>query len=296
MKTRNLGKTGLSVSVIGVGTWQFGGEWGKDYNQAEVDAILDTAHECGINLIDTAECYGDHLSERMIGDYLRRRNREEWIVATKFGHFFHAFLSRTDAFQADRVRHQLDASLKALKTDFIDLYQFHSGPDEAFHNDRLWTVLEKEKQAGKIRFLGCSLNKSTLIQAEDAPLYGVEVIQVLYNRLDRTAEEMHFPAAEKHHLGVLARVPLASGLLTGKYHPGHRFEANDVRFRMDDKVLDQQLTEVEAVLVEEIPQGMDPAQWAIAWCLRDRRVTAVIPGCKDPDQVMRNAGAARLIA
>src|SRR5262245_3138892 len=96
MRYRVLGSTGLRVSVIGVGTWQFGGEWGHIFSQDEVDAILDQACELGINLIDTAECYGDHLSERLIGDYLRRRDRSKWIIATKFGHRFHTFMNRTD--------------------------------------------------------------------------------------------------------------------------------------------------------------------------------------------------------
>lgn len=294
MQYRILGSTSLSTSVIGIGTWQFGGEWGVNFTQAAVDTIIDTAEECGINLIDTAECYGDHLSERLIGDYLLRHDRSKWIIATKFGHQFNDFLNRTDAFQAEKVRDQLDASLRALKTDYIDLYQFHSGPDEAFHNDKLWTLLDKEKQAGKIRFLGCSLNKTTQIQAEQAAQHGIEAIQVLYNRLDRSAENRHLPAAEKDNLGVLARVPLASGLLTGKYREGHHFEANDVRSRVKREDLDRQLEEAQQIIREEVPEGTDPAQWAIAWCLRRPVVTAVIPGCKDPRQVRGNAAAAEL--
>ena len=133
MKFRLLGRSGLKVSVVGVGTWQFGGEWGHDFTQAEVDAILDQAEECGINLIDTAECYGDHLSERFIGDYLSRRQRSKWIVATKFGHCYPAGQAKkAEAFSAAAVRQQLEASLRALKTDFVDVYQFHSGTDAEF--------------------------------------------------------------------------------------------------------------------------------------------------------------------
>src|SRR5271165_3981440 len=111
MLYRILGKTGLRVSVIGVGTWQFGGEWGRAFSQAEVDAILDQAAELGINLIDTAECYGDHLSESFIGDYLARHDRSRWVVATKFGHHFNRFMDRTEVFSAADVRRQLEASL-----------------------------------------------------------------------------------------------------------------------------------------------------------------------------------------
>ena len=122
MLYRTLGITGLRPSVIGVGTWQFGGEWGVDFTQPQVDAILDAAAESGINLIDTAECYGpDHLSEKFIGDYLSRRDRSRWIVATKFGHHFNSFLNRNDDFSIAGVEKQLNDSLKALRVETIDL-------------------------------------------------------------------------------------------------------------------------------------------------------------------------------
>ena len=123
MRYRILGKTGLRVSVIGVGSWQFGGEWGVNFTQPQVDAILDAAADCGVNLIDTAECYGpDHLSEKFVGDYLSRRDRSRWIVATKFGHHFKSFLNRDDDYSIAGVQAQLDASLKALRVETIDLY------------------------------------------------------------------------------------------------------------------------------------------------------------------------------
>lgn len=160
MKYRKLGSTGMNVSVIGLGTWQFGGEWGKDFTQAEVDAMLDKAGELGINLIDTAECYGDHLSEKFIGDYLARRKRENWVVATKFGHHFQGHLQREQLWRAEDVLKQLDDSLRALQTEYVDLYQFHSGTDEQFDNDKLWSMLDRQKQAGKIRHLGVSISAS----------------------------------------------------------------------------------------------------------------------------------------
>ncbi len=234
MRYRILGKTGLRVSVIGLGTWQFGGEWGRDFTQTEADAILDAAAECGINFIDTAECYGpDHLSERRIGDYLSRRDRSQWIVATKFGHRFNGFLNRDDDFTVAGVAEQLEASLRALRVETIDLYQFHSGTDEFFRSDALWDFLARQKRAGKIRHLGVSiLQKGSELQAREAARYGAEALQVLYNRLDRRAEEMYFAIAQRDHLGVLARVPLASGLLSGKYKSNPVFPANDVRARM----------------------------------------------------------------
>ncbi len=175
MRYRILGKTGLRISVIGVGTWQFGGEWGVNFSQPQVDAILDDASECGINLIDTAECYGpDHLSEKFIGDYLARRDRSRWLVATKFGHRFNSFMDRNDDYSIAGVRQQLDASLKALRVETIDLYQFHSGPDECFQDEKLWSFLAEQKHAGKIRHLGISiLGKGSELQAREAAKYGV---------------------------------------------------------------------------------------------------------------------------
>ncbi|WP_055106963.1 aldo/keto reductase [Paenibacillus ihumii] len=296
MKYRRLGKTELNVSVIGIGTWQFGGEWGMQFNQGEVDAILDKGQECGINLVDTAECYGDHLSESFIGDYMSRRKREDWIIATKFGHHFHERFTRTDVFDAEDVLKQLDASLKALKTDYIDVYQFHSGPDKVFDNDQLWTMLDKQVQAGKIRHLGTSIGSNdNLHQTDASSLVNSKVIQVVYNRLDRVPEERVFPSCERQDLGVLARVPLASGFLSGKYKPGAQFDATDVRHRQDAEAVRRKLEEVERIRREEVPAGVDMAQWALAWCLKNPIVSSVIPGCKSPEQVASNASAADLV-
>ena len=296
MRYRILGRTGLRTSVIGVGTWQFGGEWGRDFSQVEADAILDAAAECGINFIDTAECYGDHLSERLVGDYLSRRDRSRWLVATKFGHHFNSFMNRTDDFSVAGVRRQLEASLKALHVGTIDLYQFHSGSDALFQNQELWTMLAEQVRAGKIRQLGVSiLQKGSELQAREAATFGVTALQVFYNRLDRRAETLYFPHAQRDQLGVLARVPLASGLLSGKYKPGTTFAANDVRATFDAEKLKRDLAEVERLQKEEVPPGVPMAQWAMAWCLKNPMVSVLIPGCKNPEQVRANASAAELV-
>ncbi|HRT56483.1 MAG TPA: aldo/keto reductase, partial [Candidatus Paceibacterota bacterium] len=194
MRYRILGRTGLRVSVIGVGTWQFGGEWGRDYDQSQADAILDAAAEAGINLVDTAECYGDRLSEKLIGDYLSRRDRSRWVVATKFGHHFHSFMKRTEDFSPADVQRQLEGSLRALRVDRIDLYQFHSGPDAAFLNDDLWEMLRRQQAAGRIAHLGISiLGKGSELQAREASRVGAAALQVIYNRLDRRPEQTVFP-------------------------------------------------------------------------------------------------------
>jgi len=292
VKHRQLGKTGLKVSVVGIGTWQFGGEWGMDFTQNEVDAIMDAARETGINLVDTAECYGDHLSERLVGSAIKR-DRDRWVVATKFGHHFKDLFDRDFLYGAEDVRKQLEDSLAALGIDHIDLYQFHSGDNEAFDNDELWTMLDKQVAAGKIGHIGLSLRQSCQdYQAPKASEIGAEAIQVIYNRLDRVAESIVIPSCKDQNLGILARVPLASGFLSGKYSGGATFPKNDHRSRKEREEIESALAEVERIRREELPAGADMAAWALAWCLKDPAVSCVIPGCKSPEQVRKNAAAA----
>jgi myo-inositol catabolism protein IolS len=294
MKYRRLGKTGLRVSVVGLGTWQLGGEWGKDFQQSEVDAMFDRARELGVNLIDTAECYGDHTSERLIGAAIQR-DRGKWIVATKFGHKYHGYMNRTEPREPADVRKQLEESLRSLRTDYADLYQYHSWGDEQFFDDDVQAELEKQLTAGKIRHLGNSVGKNSNVkQVEASGTKKIEFTQIIYNRLDRTPEETTFPICIEQDLGVLARVPLASGFLSGKYKPGHRFESGDVRSGWDQKTLDEKLREAETIAREEVPKGVDMATWALAWVLQHPAVTCVIPGVKNVEQVESNARAAEL--
>ena len=295
MKYRILGKTGMQVSVVGVGTWQFGGEWGERYDQAMADRILGRAKDLGINFIDTAECYGDHHSESLVGGAIRG-DRENWVVATKFGHKFHHNFERTELWTAADVRQQLEESLRALQTDYVDLYQFHSGTDAAFDQDDLWKMLQEQVQAGKIRHLGISIGSNdNIYQTDRATQVGAEAIQVIYNRLDQTPEQRVFPSCIEQNLGVLARVPLASGFLSGKYQPGTKFtNQDDIRSRRDDAQVQERLRMVADIQQNEVPQGVPMAAWALAWCLQHPAVTCVIPGCKNEQQVEDNASAADL--
>jgi aryl-alcohol dehydrogenase-like predicted oxidoreductase len=296
MKYRRLGRTDLRVSVVGLGAWQFGGEWGREFSRDDVSRIMDAAREEGVNLIDTAECYGDHLSERLIGQSIQR-DRADWIVATKFGHKFHGHLHRTDERTAADAVTQVEASLRALQTDYIDLLQYHSLRFEEFDNDDLSAALQKMVGCGKVRHLGNSISAQTrknVDQVEASSRRGVAAIQVIYNRLDPAAEEGVFPLCQAQDLGVLARVPLASGYLGGKYSPGASFAAGDIRARHDRDAVDEKLRQVERIAREEVPAGVEMPQWALAWCLKHPAVTAVIPGSKDPDQLRSNARAAAL--
>jgi len=291
MQRRTLGSTGLEVSVIGVGTWQFGGEWGRTYSRDEADAVFDAARDCDINLVDTAECYGDHLSEQLVGDAIRR-DRDRWIVATKFGHAFHSHMNRTVTYDPDAVRQQLEDSLRALRTDVIDLYQFHSGPDDQFDRDELWDMLRRQREAGKIRHLGVSIGANTNThQTGRARDVGAEAIQVVYNRLDRAPEQEVLPICERDQLGVLARVPLASGFLSGKYDEQATFPDDDVRSGWPRERVVEAVREVRRIQADEAAPGESLSTWALRWCLRHPAVTCVIPGCKDAAQVRANAAA-----
>jgi aryl-alcohol dehydrogenase-like predicted oxidoreductase len=293
MKYRRLGKTNLRVSVVGMGTWQFGGEWGKNFTQSEVDAMFDKARDTAINFIDTAECYGDHTSEAFIGN-ATQRDRDKWIIATKFGHKFHGLMNRTDERSpADAVK-QLEESLRALKTDHVDLLQYHSIADHEFDNEELQRTLIRLRDQGKVRHIGNSIRGNAdahqTLQSEKAQ---VEVLQVIYNRLDQRPETRDFPYAMQHDIGILARVPLASGFLSGKYKPGARFN-DTVRENMKPEEIDKKLREVEKIQREEVPAGVTMAEWALAWCLKHPAVSCVIPGCKSVEQVASNARAAKL--
>lgn len=295
MRYRTLGSTGLKVSVIGIGTWQFGGEWGKPFTQHEVDPMFDAAREIGINLIDTAECYGDHESERLIGAAIEH-DRHNWIVATKFGHKFTGVFQRTEPRAPRDVLEQCESSLKALRTDYIDLYQYHSWGDDHFFADDVLAVLHTLKDEGKIRFIGNSVsNNQNVKQVQASGARKIQAIQIVYNRLDREPEAAVFPICAEQKLGVLARVPLASGYLSGKYKPGHVFAESDTRSRRKPEDRDRRLREVEQIQKNEVPAGVDLGNWALAWCLRHPAVHCVIPGCMNAEQVRRNASASNLL-
>jgi len=267
-----------------------------DFTAEQVDSIFDAARDCGINLIDTAECYGEHLSESLIGAAIES-DRDSWFVATKFGHHFKSKYTRSELRSGAEVVTQLEDSLKALRTDRIDLYQYHWWSNDEVFADDVQAELLKAKDAGKIRFLGNSVqtNGDSSIQVAQCSANQMDAIQIVYNRLAREPEAKSFSICEEQNLGVLARVPLASGYLSGKYKPGHNFEDTEVRGKYhDESDRNGWLTEVEEIKAEEVPPGVDMAQCAIAWCLKHPAVTCVIPGVKNADQVRSNAAASEL--
>jgi aryl-alcohol dehydrogenase-like predicted oxidoreductase len=304
MRYRRLGGTGLEVSVVGLGTWQFSGEWGKTFTQGEVAALVARAGDLGVNLIDTAECYGDHLAESLVGRAIAV-DRDEWLVATKFGHRFHADRMlqpgwdpgtlRSDHWSPEAVVAQLDASLRALGTDHVDILLSDGGTAGQFATPGLWEALAEQMRAGKIRHLGISLDPGDGERVERAPELGVGVIQVTYNRLNRAAEEDVLPAAARLDCGVLAREPLANGYLSGRHRAGSPIAGpNDWRASRDRRQADADLEEVARLQAYEVPSGMPIARWALAWCLQHPAVSAVIPGSRTVEQLEGNVAAAEL--
>lgn len=295
MRYRRLGRTDIEVSVVGVGTWQLGGEWGRQYEVGEVAGMLGRARDLGVNLVDTAECYGDHVSESLVGRAIAG-SREDWVVATKFGHRYLGDHERAQQWSVAEVLAQLDRSLRALRTDYVDVYQFHSGDDPAFDNDELWEALRGRADAGVIRHLGVSIGSATNThQVARAVDVGADVIQLVYSRLDTQAEAAVLPLAQRNDLGVLAREPLAGGLLSGRYRPGDRFtDPADTRSRRPVEQVDARIAAALAVQRDEAPADQPMAAWALGWCLAHPAVTAVIPGCKSIRQLEVNASAADL--
>jgi len=288
MKYRRLGRTGLAVSVVGVGTWQLSGEWGQTFTQREVDQLFGRARELGVNLIDSAECYGDHLAEALIGAAIRHR-RDDWVIATKFGHQFHPeamgqdrwspVTVRSDHWTPQEVIGQLEASLRALGTDHVDLYQAHSAPAAVIDHDDLWEALHRQVARGTVRHLGLSVSGGDLDQARRAGQLGAGVFQVCGDQ----------------GLGVMVREPLANGYLSGKYRPGAGITgASDWRSAGDPVEAQRRLEVVEEIRRTEVPHGMAMAQWAIAWCLQHPAVSCVVAGARSVEQVQSSAAAADL--
>ena len=292
MKYRKLGNTKLKVSVIGIGTDQFSGSWNKHFTNTEVTKILNHGKKLGINFIDTAECYGNHASELLIGESIKN-SRDHWIVQTKFGHRYNNNNMITD-FNPKSVISQFEESLKSLKTDYVDVYQFHSGTNDEFFQNELWDVLNELVKSGKIKHLGVSIVNSSILsedyqQLKNSKNYNCEIIQVVYNRLNSKVEQTVLPYCLKNNLGVIARVPLAKGHLSGKYLPSFQFPDDDVRSTHDKDQTRIQLAKVKQIRENEVPKGVNLVQWALSWCLKHESISSVIPGCKNLEQLEINA-------
>ena len=299
METRVLGRTGRPVSVIGQGCWQLGADWG-DVAEDDAMTILRTALAEGVTFFDTADVYGDGRSERLVGR-LRAENPDAgMVVATKMGRRAQPHVS--EAFTLDALRGWNDRSREYLGMDTLDLVQLHCPPSDVYGRDEVFDWLDGFVEEGRIAAYGVSVETvEEALSAIARP--GVASVQIILNVFRRKPLELVLPEAARADVGIIARVPLASGLLSGKYDETTTFAANDHRaFNRSGEAFDVGETfsgvpyEVGLAAAGEVasltPAGMTTAQLALRWILDQPGVTTVIPGASRPEQARSNAAAA----
>ncbi|AYY11792.1 aldo/keto reductase [Actinobacteria bacterium YIM 96077] len=301
METRILGRTGKAVGVVGFGAWQIGGAWG-DVDEDTAMRTLNAAVDAGVTFIDTADVYGDGRSERLIGQLLQDRSDVELTVATKMGR--RADPHTVDAYSLDNFRSWNDRSRENLGVDTIDLVQLHCPPTEAYEREEVFDALDTLVDERRFRAYGVSVETcDEALAALRRP--GVATIQIILNCFRQKPLDAVLPAAAEAGVGIIARVPLASGLLTGRYDEATTFAADDHRtFNRSGEVFDVGETfagvpfEDGVAAARDIaalaPEGVPTAQLALRWIIDQPGVTVVIPGARSPEQVQGNAAAAHL--
>ena len=300
MQYRDLGRTGWKVSAISFGAWAIGGTWGK-VDDKESLAALHRALDLGVNFIDTADVYGDGRSERLIAR-LHKERREEIHVATKAGRRLDPHTA--GGYNKTNLTSFVERSLKNLETDSLDLLQLHCPPTEVFYMPELFSALDDLLKTGKIRYYGVSVEKvEEALKAVEYP--NVQTVQIIFNVFRQRPAELFFKEAERKRIGILARVPLSSGMLSGKLNISSNFASDDHRnFNRHGEAFDRGETfsgiDYEAGLnaVEQlrplVPQGQTMAQMALRWILMFPAVTCAIPGAKRPEQAEENVKAAEM--
>jgi len=300
MKYRDLGRTGWKVSEVSFGAWAIGGAWG-DVDDKESLAALHAALDGGVNFFDTADVYGDGRSERLLAK-LRKERKEKFYVATKAGRRLNPHTA--DGYNRQNLTAFIERSLKNLDTDALDLLQLHFPPMEVYYRPEVFGILDDLMQAGKLRHYGVSVEKvEEALKAIEFP--GVQTVQVIFNIFRQRPAELFFAEAQRRKVGILARVPLASGLLSGKITRNRQFANDDHRnFNRHGEAFDRGETfsgvdfETGLRAVEElkafVPKGATLAQLALRWILEFPAVTCAIPGAKRPAQVVENIGASDL--
>ncbi|WP_369031187.1 aldo/keto reductase [Streptomyces adonidis] len=300
MDERAIGRSGQSASVIGLGTWQLGADWG-DVEDKDALAVLDAAVESGVTFFDTADVYGDGRSEQTIATFLRGRPELDILVATKMGRRVDQI---PENYVLDNFRAWNDRSRRNLGVDRIDLVQLHCPPTPVYSSDEVFDALDTLVDEGRIARYGVSVETcEEALTAIARP--GVTSVQIILNafRMKPLAEVL--PAAEQAGVGIIARVPLASGLLSGKYTKDTVFPENDHRtYNRHGESFDQGETfsgvdyatgvEAAAEFSALAPEGYTPAQLALRWILQQPGVTTVIPGARSAEQALANAATAAL--
>ncbi len=300
MKYRALGRTGWKVSEISFGAWAIGGEWG---HVAEKDALatLNKAVDSGVNFIDTADVYGDGRSERLIAQ-LKKIRKDEIVVATKAGRRLPR--QTVEGYSRESLTKWIDDSLSNLATETLDLLQLHCPPTDLYYHPEIFGMLDDFVQAGKIRCYGVSVERvEEALKAIEFP--NLQTVQIIFNCFRQRPVDLFFTQAKQKQVGILARVPLASGLLTGKLRTDSTFAADDHRnFNRHGESFDVGETfsgvdyKVGLDAVEEIrrvlPGGVSMTQFALRWILMFDAVSCAIPGGKRPEQVAENCRASDL--
>ena len=301
MEYRNLGETGMRVSEISLGTWAMGGEWGT-VAEDDAYAALNRAVDLGVNFLDTADVYGDGRSEKLIGRLLKDRPNEGIFVATKAGRRLDPHMAK--GYNYENLSAFVERSLKNLGIEALDLLQLHCPPTEVYKQDSTFEALDRLREEGKVRNYGVSVEK--VEEARMALSYpNVGTVQIIFNIFRQKPAEEFFPLAEERNIGILARVPLASGLLSGKMSLDRAFAEDDHRsFNREGEAFDRGETfsgvnfetglEAAEELKQLIPEGHTLAQFALRWILMHSAVTCAIPGGKNPEQVEDNVTAAEM--
>jgi len=302
MQYRELGRTGWKVSALSFGAWAIGGTWGQ-VEEAESLAARGSALDMGVNFFDTADVYGDGLSERLIAK-LRRETSQPIHIATKAGRRLDPHTA--SGYNRANLTAFVERSLKNLETEALDLLQLHCPPTEVYYMPEVFGVLDDLVKAGKLQYYGVSVEKvEEALKAIEYP--NVQTVQIIFNLFRQRPADLFFKQAKRHRVGILARVPLSSGMLTGKFKPDSKFTSDDHRaFNRDGEAFDRGetfsgvdfATGLKAVeqLKQICPPGMSLTQFALRWILMFDAVTCAIPGAKRPSQAEENFAAADMPA
>ncbi|KAA1247882.1 aldo/keto reductase [Aquimarina sp. RZ0] len=300
MKYRILGKTDYNISEISLGTWQVGGKWGSEFNYKNAEHILNTAVDHGINFIDTADVYSNRESEKAVGKLIKSRS-ERIYVATKCGRFIHPHINKN--YTPKALRNYVENSLTNLAVERIDLIQLHCPPTEVYYRPEIFEEFDKLLSEGKIGALGVSVEK--IEEALKAIEYdNVSTVQIIFNIFRQRPNELFFEQVKKKNIGVIARVPLASGLLSGKYDSKTTFSKDDHRsFNRNGEVFDKGETfsgvdyqlglKVVALLKQQFPDISLPIL-ALKWILNHPQISCVIPGASNKEQLKSNISASEI--
>ena len=301
MQFRQLGKTGLNVSAISIGTWQVGGKWGSDFNHDNADTILNKAIDAGINFIDTADVYSNGESEKAVGRIVKSRS-EKIYVATKCGRQIQPHVN--EGYQPAVLKKYVENSLKRLQLETIDLIQLHCPPTAIYYRPEIFELFDQLKAEGKIQHMGVSVEK--VEEALKAIEYdNVSTVQIIFNMFRQRPAELFFSEAKKKDVGIIVRVPLASGLLTGTFNANTNFTSGDHRqFNRNGEAFDKGetfsgidyetgLAAVEA-LKEIFPEQINLAPIALKWVLQFDAVSCIIPGASNIKQVDSNISALQI--